>query len=251
MVVPRIVEASYKLVDAERITLFTISGTGGGGGGGGGGSGGKGNGGGGSGGVSGVMQAVHHYDDVFDDDDGDYNNAIRVNVSLDDEKDELKSLRANVLRLNSSKQNSALKLKAKQTEKGGDTSGENANNGNGGENRHLVCRLSKRGTLDGVTVPWGTGIVGHVALTLKSLNITDAQSDERFNSSIDKKTGFVTRSILTVPIIDSEGKGVAFIQVGSTTLASVNYYLPCFSVGSTTHAAANPFIAALSSFVAL
>jgi GAF domain-containing protein len=56
------------------------------------------------------------------------------------------------------------------------------------------------------------GIVGHVALTRRSLNITDAYSDPRFNQLSDMKTGYKTRSILTVPVTDRKGQAVAVVQ---------------------------------------
>ncbi len=39
--------------------------------------------------------------------------------------------------------------------------------------------------------------------------------DARFNSALDRQSNFVTKSILTVPVIDHFGKGVAVIQVPS------------------------------------
>jgi len=47
----------------------------------------------------------------------------------------------------------------------------------------------------------GEGIVGKVAETGESLFIADASKDPRFSSKIDDKTGFVTRTILAVPIV--------------------------------------------------
>lgn len=49
------------------------------------------------------------------------------------------------------------------------------------------------------------GIAGTAARTGNILNIKDAYSDPRFNREIDDKTGFITRSILCMPIKDSEG----------------------------------------------
>ena len=37
--------------------------------------------------------------------------------------------------------------------------------------KELVCIVSKDESMRGMRVQWGAGIVGHVALTLKSLNI--------------------------------------------------------------------------------
>lgn len=62
--------------------------------------------------------------------------------------------------------------------------------------------------------------MGHVALTGKSLNISKAYSDSRFDSSQDKRTGFTSKSILTVPVFDAEGKCQAIIQAINRTVGS-------------------------------
>lgn len=84
-----------------------------------------------------------------------------------------------------------------------------------------LCHASSRGALVtsqdesfiGAQVPWGVGIVGHVALTLKSLNIPNAYEDPRFDPEADQRNNFKTRSILTVPVTDRDGKALAVIQV--------------------------------------
>lgn len=48
---------------------------------------------------------------------------------------------------------------------------------------------------------------------MKPLNILDAHKDSRFNPEIDKKNNYITKSVLTVPVIDSEKGNV----VGNTT----------------------------------
>ena len=50
----------------------------------------------------------------------------------------------------------------------------------------------------------GEGIVGWVAKRRKGLIVNDAQHDPRFTSSVDKATGFQTRSILAVPLMDHD-----------------------------------------------
>ncbi|XP_065684457.1 dual 3',5'-cyclic-AMP and -GMP phosphodiesterase 11 isoform X1 [Hydra vulgaris] len=54
-----------------------------------------------------------------------------------------------------------------------------------------------------IIVPWGTGIVGHVAKYGETLNIPDAYADPRFNQEVDKQLGYHTRSILCMPIIST------------------------------------------------
>ncbi|XP_055948615.1 dual 3',5'-cyclic-AMP and -GMP phosphodiesterase 11-like isoform X2 [Argiope bruennichi] len=64
-----------------------------------------------------------------------------------------------------------------------------------------------------IRIPWGTGIVGYVAESRESLNIPDCYQDDRFNSRVDQKTGYTTRNMLCMPILDVDGevKGVAQI----------------------------------------
>jgi signal transduction protein with GAF and PtsI domain len=51
--------------------------------------------------------------------------------------------------------------------------------------------VSKDPFFQGVRMGYGHGIVGHVALTRRSLNIVNAYSDPRFNQLSDLKTGSV------------------------------------------------------------
>ena len=63
-----------------------------------------------------------------------------------------------------------------------------------------------------VRVPIGTGIVGTVAATGKPLLIPDAYADPRFDRSFDDRTGFRTRTLLTVPMV-SQDEVLGVIQV--------------------------------------
>lgn len=51
-----------------------------------------------------------------------------------------------------------------------------------------------------LTLTMGQGILGHVATTGKALRIDDVRQDSRFDPSADRRTGFVTKSVLAVPI---------------------------------------------------
>lgn len=51
-----------------------------------------------------------------------------------------------------------------------------------------------------IRFPMDVGIAGHVATTGEVLNISDAYADERFHKGVDAKTGYVTRTILCMPI---------------------------------------------------
>jgi len=64
-----------------------------------------------------------------------------------------------------------------------------------------------------IRIPSHMGIAGEAFTTGNVLNIVDAQTDKRFNSQVDKATGFTTRNILCLPIINRQGAPIAVIQV--------------------------------------
>jgi adenylate cyclase len=64
-----------------------------------------------------------------------------------------------------------------------------------------------------IRLPNHIGIAGAVFTSGKSINIPYAYADLRFNPAFDKKTGFFTRSILCVPIVNKEGKTIGVTQV--------------------------------------
>ena len=57
------------------------------------------------------------------------------------------------------------------------------------------------------------GIAGAVFTSGKSVNIPYAYADLRFNPSFDKQTGFFTRSILCVPVVNKNAKIIGVTQV--------------------------------------
>ncbi|KAI8497107.1 hypothetical protein Bbelb_250560, partial [Branchiostoma belcheri] len=63
-----------------------------------------------------------------------------------------------------------------------------------------------------VRIPWGMGIIGYVAEHGVQLNVPDAYQDSRFCDEVDKSTGYRTRSILCMPIKDSEGEVIGVAQ---------------------------------------
>jgi len=62
-----------------------------------------------------------------------------------------------------------------------------------------------------IRMKMGTGIVGWVAVNMKPANVRDPYNDPRFYSQVDKHTGFVTRSILAVPMI-RRGKLIGVVE---------------------------------------
>lgn len=64
-----------------------------------------------------------------------------------------------------------------------------------------------------IRFPASKGIAGHAAKTGEILNIPDAYQDPRFNPEVDKKTGYVTKSILTMPMRNQNGEIIGVFQV--------------------------------------
>jgi adenylate cyclase len=64
-----------------------------------------------------------------------------------------------------------------------------------------------------IRMPNHLGIAGAVFTSKKTINIPYAYADLRFNPAFDKKTGFFTRSILCVPVINKNGKMIGVTQV--------------------------------------
>jgi phosphoserine phosphatase RsbU/P len=66
---------------------------------------------------------------------------------------------------------------------------------------------------EGLLVRSGEGIVGAVAATGDPIVLDDPYRDPRFARRFDELTGFRTRSLLTVPVRDRDGKLVAVLQL--------------------------------------
>jgi phosphoserine phosphatase len=65
--------------------------------------------------------------------------------------------------------------------------------------------------VSGMRFPITKGIAGEAARTRQIINVHDAWEDPRFNPEFDKKSGFRTRGMLTIPLISFDGhlQGVA------------------------------------------
>ena len=77
---------------------------------------------------------------------------------------------------------------------------------------HTLWTTAATGT-DRITIPDTTGLVGK-ALSLGKVVITnDPYNDPDFNSAVDKKTGYVTKSILVMPVANIKGEYIGAYQV--------------------------------------
>ncbi len=81
------------------------------------------------------------------------------------------------------------------------------------ETNELYSRVAQGNSSREIRLLNNSGIAGHVFTSGAGLIIDDAYADERFNRTIDEQTGFITKSILCVPIITAKGDIIGVAQV--------------------------------------
>ncbi len=67
--------------------------------------------------------------------------------------------------------------------------------------------------VDKIEIDINYGVVGACIREKKTLIINDPYNDERFHSDVDAMTGFLTKSILVEPLVDTKGEIIGAIQV--------------------------------------
>jgi adenylate cyclase len=77
----------------------------------------------------------------------------------------------------------------------------------------LFSRVAMGASVGEIRMPNHLGIAGAVFTSGKTVNIPYAYADLRFNPAFDKRTGYFTRSILCVPIVNKSGKTIGVTQV--------------------------------------
>ena len=77
--------------------------------------------------------------------------------------------------------------------------------------KHVAWTLAALG-IDTITVPENTGLVGAAMTGNEILIINNPYEDPRFNPDVDKSSGYHTKSILTMPVTNSEGVVIGAYQ---------------------------------------
>jgi PAS domain S-box-containing protein len=75
-----------------------------------------------------------------------------------------------------------------------------------------------------IRFPANKGIAGTAAMERRTINISDAYADPRFNPDVDRQTGYRTRCILTVPLLGLENQLVGVVQVLNKIEGVFNQY---------------------------
>eukprot|EP00451_Oxyrrhis_marina_P018849 CAMPEP_0204331298 /NCGR_PEP_ID=MMETSP0469-20131031/15595_1 /ASSEMBLY_ACC=CAM_ASM_000384 /TAXON_ID=2969 /ORGANISM="Oxyrrhis marina" /LENGTH=440 /DNA_ID=CAMNT_0051314271 /DNA_START=24 /DNA_END=1346 /DNA_ORIENTATION=+ len=79
--------------------------------------------------------------------------------------------------------------------------------------RHLnMLVLSASNLTKPIRVALNQGIAGTVFVTKQSVNIPDCYADPRFDQTFDRETGYRTKNLLCVPILDFEGESAGVLQ---------------------------------------
>ena len=77
----------------------------------------------------------------------------------------------------------------------------------------LSSKVVQGGDLVEIRLASGEGVAGWVAQTGELVNIPDAYADQRFQPAVDLKSGYRTRTILSVPMTGATGGLVGVLQV--------------------------------------
>ena len=80
------------------------------------------------------------------------------------------------------------------------------------ESDELWSKVMQGDQVNEIRLQIGEGIAGWVAQTGRSINVRDAYTDTRFNSDVDTRTGYQTRSILCQPIRNQDREIIGVVQ---------------------------------------
>lgn len=77
----------------------------------------------------------------------------------------------------------------------------------------LWSKVAQELEIKEIRIPLNQGIAGHVTRTGRTVNITDAYQDPRFDEQVDSRTGYFTRTMLCVPMKNQLAETIGVFQV--------------------------------------
>lgn len=80
------------------------------------------------------------------------------------------------------------------------------------ERNELWSKIAQGLEIREIRVPLGKGIAGFVADSGEHVRIKDAYFDDRFDKSWDQKTGYRTKAVMCVPMMDADKRVVGVLQ---------------------------------------
>ena len=90
------------------------------------------------------------------------------------------------------------------------------------ERAELVMRVTTG--MEPVRVPADRGIVGECVRTRAIINVPDCYADPRFNPEVDKRSGYHTRCMLTLPLVGLDDALVGVLQILNKRLGTFDAY---------------------------
>ncbi len=79
--------------------------------------------------------------------------------------------------------------------------------------RELWSKVLKGKEMVEIRLPLNKGIAGYVASTGEVVNIRNAYDDPRFNAAVDRRSGYVTRTVLCMPMRNKDGVIIGVFQL--------------------------------------
>ena len=80
------------------------------------------------------------------------------------------------------------------------------------ETEELWSKVAQGMETTEIRMPAAAGIAGHVVKTGETVNIVDAYQDSRFHPDQDRRSGYVTKTVLCCPVINKEGRTIGVTQ---------------------------------------
>ena len=82
-----------------------------------------------------------------------------------------------------------------------------------GEDKKTIWTKVAHGVDGKLEIPIDSGIVGSAIVGEKKIIIDDVYQDDRFNSSVDKETGYRTKSMMVIPMFNNNDEIIGAFQV--------------------------------------
>jgi Nif-specific regulatory protein len=82
-----------------------------------------------------------------------------------------------------------------------------------GAHQRLTSMIAHLPEIETIQLAFGQGVAGTCAAEGTLLNVPDPPADPRHDTTIDARTGYRTRSILAVPVRDTEGAVIGVLQL--------------------------------------
>lgn len=101
----------------------------------------------------------------------------------------------------------------------------------------IWSKLSASGRKIEIRLPLGQGIAGHVGLTGDTINIKNASNNPHFENYYDRETGFVTKSMLCMPMKNIRDQIIGVFQIMNSSYGDFSKVDEEFLSGLSVHAA--------------